>query len=312
METKMKYFLLDILFTIIIVFFLAGCSKVNDNIPVAPKLTVHTEGFTNPSSPNFHGTYIKDNNYQMQTCENCHAANFTGGTTGVACTTCHKDQNGPMACNTCHGDFNNPSRPSPPRDVNGNTSTTLMSVGAHANHLYNNTLGQQVACNTCHVVPQSVYSPGHLDASPNTIVTLSGNAKTNIASNAAFDPNTGNCSNTYCHGNFKYRKSNADPTNQFAFTDSVMVGTPVTVTWTKVDGSQAQCGSCHGLPPAGHIGPIPLTECFTCHGNVVDPSGKIINPALHVNGTADVRGTVVSGAIKPGTTLYNLIHQKSR
>ena len=305
----MKYFLLDILFTIILGIFLASCSKLQENIPVSPKLTVHKQGFTNPTSTNFHGTYIKDNNWNMQQCETCHAANFTGGTTGIACTSCHKDANGPEACNTCHGDFNNPSRPSPPRDVNGDTATTLMSVGAHASHLYNNTLGQIVACNNCHVVPQSVYSEGHLDATPNSIVKLSGIATTNIASNASFDPNTGVCANTYCHGNFKFRKSNAVPTNQFIFTDSVIVGNAVSVTWTKVDGSQVKCGSCHGLPPTGHVGPIPLTECFTCHGNVVDENGNIINQSLHINGTADVRGSVVSGSIKPGSPLYNLIHK---
>ncbi len=25
------------------------------------------------------------------------------------------------------------------------------------------------------------------------------------------------------------------------------------VIWNKVDDSQAQCGSCHGLPPTGHV-----------------------------------------------------------
>lgn len=294
----MKYYLLNILFGISLGFLTYSCSDLKTDIPVEPKVAVHKEGFTNPTSPNFHGEYLKENNWNIQQCQACHAANFTGGTTGASCTSCHKDENGPLACNTCHGNFDDSTMIAPPRAVNGDTTTTSIKVGAHTNHLYNNTLGQKVSCSSCHVVPQSVYSSGHLDATPNNIVTLSGTATTNIASNATFDPNTGTCANTYCHGNFKYRKSSASSTNQFAFTDSVMVGNNSSVTWTKVDGSQILCGSCHDLPPKGHIAPIPLNECTTCHGNVVDENGNIINPSLHVNGTADVRGTVISSSIK--------------
>ncbi len=297
---KIKYYLISLLSVLILGLVIAGCSDLQKNIPTTPQLSVHQPGNLDPASPNFHGNVVKANNWSMKECQNCHAADYSGGTTGASCKSCHKAPQGPEACNTCHGNFADTTYTfiAPPRDVNGDTSTASLTVGAHTSHLYNNTLGNTIPCNTCHVVPSSVYASGHLDATPDNIITLSGTAITNIASNASFDPNAGTCANTYCHGNFKYRKSSAVSTNQFAFTDSVMVGNNVTVQWNKVDGSQAVCGSCHDLPPKGHIGPIPLTECFTCHGNVVDENGNIINQSLHINGTADVRGSVVSSSIK--------------
>ncbi len=295
---KMKYYLLNLLLSISLGFIIYSCSDMKTDIPVQPKVEVHKIGFADPTSVSFHGTYIMNNNWDMKQCQNCHAADFSGGTTGKSCLTCHKDQGGPTACNTCHGNFNDSSRIAPPRSINGDSLTTSISVGAHTNHLYNSTLGQAVACSSCHVVPQSVYSPGHLTATPDNIINFSGVAVTNIASNASFNSNTATCSNTYCHGNFKYRKSSAASVNQFAFTDSVMTGNNFSVNWATVDGSQIKCGSCHDLPPKGHIAPIPLNECTTCHGNVVDENGNIINPTLHINGTADVRGTVISSSIR--------------
>lgn len=217
-----------------------------------------------------------------------------------------------IACNTCHGSLSDPDKIAPPRATTGDTATTSIFVGAHTNHLYNNTLGQTVSCSNCHVVPATLDSPGHLNIPRNEIVKLSGTATANVAANASFDDNAATCANTYCHGNFIYKKSSAVSQNQFAFVDSMMTGNNVSVNWTVVDGSQVLCGSCHDLPPKGHIGPIPLTECFTCHGNVVDENGKIINPSLHINGTADVRGSVTSSSIKPGTAVYKLLYGSSK
>jgi predicted CxxxxCH...CXXCH cytochrome family protein len=310
---KMKYYYILYIFTVVsIAIALESCSDLQTNIPQAGKVIVHKEGFTNPSSPNFHGTLIAENNWDIKSCQQCHAADFSGGTSGQSCLTCHTNAGGPEACNTCHGNFYNPNIIAPPRATNGDTSTSSYFVGAHASHLYGGTLGQIVACSACHVVPQSLYSPGHLDATSENIIKFSGVAIANIASNPNFDQGTARCSNTYCHGNFVYKKTSASLQNQFAFSDSQMVGNNVTVNWTKVDGSQMACGTCHDLPPKGHIGPIPITECYTCHGNVVDATGKIINPTLHINGKADVRGDVTSSAIKPGTAVYRLIHSLSK
>jgi predicted CxxxxCH...CXXCH cytochrome family protein len=177
----------------------------------------------------------------------------------------------------------------PPRALNGDTITTYLGVGAHTSHLYSNNLSI-VACSSCHNVPQSVFSTGHIN--PPALISLQGLASANIASNATFNSSNGSCANTYCHGNFAFKKDSALVENYFAFTDSVMVGNNVTVTWTQVGDSEAACGSCHGLPPKGHIGyqeNWPLSSCVSCHAEVVDDQGHIIDKTKHINGLVDVR-----------------------
>jgi hypothetical protein len=292
METKMKYYLLNILLALTLGILAAGCSDLKNNIPVTPKLSAHPDGFANPASSSFHGKYIKENNWDLQTCQTCHAADFTGGTTEKSCYSCHTEQNGSLACNTCHGNPNNPARFAPPRTINGDSLTTVVGVGAHTSHLYTDSLSNNVECETCHNVPSSVFSAGHLITRSHAPVELKGLAKANQASNAAYNQNNATCSNTYCHGNFSFYKDSAASENQFAFTSNAMTGNNVTVTWNKVDGTQAPCGSCHDLPPKGHIGyqQLPIDECVVCHQGVVDEAGHIIDKSKHINGKVNVRG----------------------
>jgi hypothetical protein len=289
METKMKYYLLNILVAVSLTALIVGCSDLKSNLPVEANLSVHKQGFSNPTSMDFHGTFIKQNNWDIKQCQSCHAADFSGGTTGTNCNSCHTSPGGPASCNTCHGNFNNPSMIAPPRDLNGDTASTAMGVGTHNSHLYSNILGT-VACASCHNVPQSVYSPGHFN--PASLVTLKGLASANIASNSAFNSSDGSCANTYCHGNFAYSKKTAAAENDFAFTDSVMTGNNKTVHWTHSASTEAACGSCHDLPPKGHIGyqQFPISSCVSCHAGVVDDQGNIIDKTKHINGNVDVRG----------------------
>jgi hypothetical protein len=71
--------------------------------------------------------------------------------------------------------------------------------------------------------------------------------------------------------------------------DSVIAGANATPVWTSGE-SQAACGTCHGLPPAGHI-PFTVTSCVNCHSPVVDATGNISDKALHINGKINVFGT---------------------
>ncbi len=289
----MKYYFINIISAVLIGFLVASCSDIQPDVSApVEKVAVHKTGFVAPNSPNFHGKEIRDNNWNMKTCQECHAADFSGGLTGAACTTCHTAPGGPEACNTCHGDFSNPERIAPPRDINGNVSTTEISVGAHSKHLYDNTFGKAVLCSTCHKVPSSVYAPGHLDSSLPAEVQLTGMAKINQASDAAYNADDATCSNTYCHGNFAFYKDSARSENTFIYTADKMVGNNKTVIWNKVDGSQDQCGSCHGLPPQGHLGfgQWGLNTCISCHYGVVDENGKIIDKNKHINGVINVRG----------------------
>ena len=145
-------------------------------------ITVHKTGILNPSSADFHGKFLAKNGWNLPNCKQCHGTNYGGGYQSPTCLTCHNQTGGPEACNTCHGVFNDPTKFAPPQDLNGNTLTTFKGVGAHANHLYNNVIGKTVECETCHTVPQSLNSAGHLDGNLPAEVNLKGLAIFNVAS----------------------------------------------------------------------------------------------------------------------------------
>ncbi|HTY10197.1 MAG TPA: CxxxxCH/CxxCH domain-containing protein [Bacteroidota bacterium] len=284
---------------------LAGCSKLkNSETPTAPVLSVHPEGFTDTASMNFHGNTVKQLNWNMTECKGCHGANYSGGSAQFSCTTCHVQPNGPEACNTCHGTFNAPESNmalwAPPRGVNGDTSSTSRGVGAHQAHLQA-TLGKTVKCQECHTVPSHVYAAGHFDSPLPAKVALNDTLANVVSGGGTFTPHPAydatqlQCSNTFCHGNWQVLKSNASPDHQYIYTDSMMAGLNHSPKWTG-GAAEAACGTCHDLPPKGHVGypnQLPLSSCgnSSCHEGVVDASGKILNPALHINGKVDIEGT---------------------
>ncbi len=286
----MKYILLNILLAVSIGFLIAGCSELKDDISHPDELAFHKPGITDPHSDNFHGALAKELNWNLKECAQCHGADFSGGTVDASCLNCHNQPEGPEACNTCHGSFADPSRIAPPVDLNNNSETTSKTVGAHSKHLYDNTLGNNVPCQSCHNVPQTIYDPEHFDGNNVAEVNLKDLAVIHGGTNAAYDQTAGTCSNTYCHGSFEYYRDSAVTTNQFAYTADKMVGLNKTVDWTKVDQNEAECGSCHGLPPEGHIS-APLTACYQCHEGVIDATGKIIDRTKHINGEKNARGT---------------------
>ncbi len=292
----MKYYVLNFLVAIFLGIIIQGCSDLQTDIPPAEKkISVHQDGFVNKSSANFHGTLLKQSNWDMHPCQECHAADYSRVLNGVSCLTCHTSKGGPEACNTCHGDFSDPTHIAPPRAIDGETSTTSVNVGAHTNHMFASKLGSPTPCESCHKVPNSVYAEGHLNPPAGSLLTFSGRATSHGATDASFSSSNSSCSNTYCHGNFSYSKASAPSEDQFAFIDTAMVGISNTVYWTKdLDASQIKCGSCHALPPKGHLGyqdpRYDLTTCVSCHYGVVDAQGNIINKAKHINGVANVRG----------------------
>jgi predicted CxxxxCH...CXXCH cytochrome family protein len=63
--------------------------------------------------------------------------------------------------------------------------------------------------------------------------------------------------------------------------------------WNKVDGTQAACGTCHGLPPAGSHPAVgsATTGCATCHPETVNADGSLNLPGgKHVDGVLQVTG----------------------
>ena len=300
----MKYLIL--FFTIALSSLLIiSCSDLREDIPAsAPELSIHKDGNTDPTSPNFHGNLVSDNNWDMKLCQQCHASNYNGGTAGASCLDCHTLPGGPEACNTCHGDFANPLRVAPPRATSGAILSSERGVGAHTKHLSENVLGKAVECTQCHTIPSSFSDPIHIDQVPgaelvfgaftklNTNVPDGFNYQSSLGNfipNPSFDFASGTCANTYCHGYFK----NGNLDNVVSFT-------------AQSQGSA--CGTCHGDASTGN--PLPKTpsqggvhppnqNCALvyCHGDVVAIDSTtvqiytFIDKNKHINGKLSFAGT---------------------
>ncbi len=171
-----------------------------------------------------------------------------------------------LSCTTCHGDAAT-NNPAPPTGTKGETKTTDLAVGAHAQHLAASGWHRQVACTDCHAVPAS---PSH---SNGTVDFLWGTVSTALGSSPAFDATTATCSGAYCHGGSLPDVSNAQTVPK----------------WTQVDGTFNACGaSCHTTPPGGKH--PQNNNCAMCHSAVIASVAAGIatptwaNPALHIDG----------------------------
>jgi predicted CxxxxCH...CXXCH cytochrome family protein len=291
--------------TLVAILFVAGCSKLQDNLVAPPQrdqvLTVHPESWaTTVSSADFHGKYIRGQQWQMSSCWTCHGRNYAGGDSQISCLTCHTKPGGPENCTTCHGSTN----PAPPPDLEGNTATTLRTVGAHQPHIAGAGTTDGIRCSECHTVPVTVYgSQGHtfmyIDYPPPTVVFHDSLANTvtnepttmfydvslpKTTPTPTWDPSALKCSNTYCHGDFK-NGNNYSPA------------------WTSVGTGEARCGTCHGdvtkqtlaeraLPKTSARGGTHpnSTQCSVCHVGIVDANLNIIDKAKHMNGKLNVFG----------------------
>ncbi len=169
-----------------------------------------------------------------------------------------------VKCNSCHGSEDNPA---PPRATNDDTETTSVRVGAHQTHLHDSEVRQAMWCQECHVVPTTINEPTHQDGSPAELTF--GILATTGETDPSWDRDEEKCSNVYCHGATLAGGTNTEPK------------------WTAVDGSQAFCGSCHGIPP---LAPHPPNfDCAQCHPETMDDDGGIdLATQTHINGKVDV------------------------
>jgi len=172
-----------------------------------------------------------------------------------------------LTCTSCHGDPAT-DESAPPTDTKGSSDTTEVTVGAHRSHLGASDWHAALMCSDCHVVPTAVNAPRHIDGG-NAELTWSTLATTNGAT-PLFDRAAATCSGVYCHG-------------------ATLTEGGAVPQWTVVDGSQAACGTCHGLPPAA---PHPQdSACETCHAMVVDQNLAFVDASLHINGVVNVEVT---------------------
>lgn len=187
---------------------------------------IHPSGILDPESADFHGRELERRDWDFALCATCHGEDLDGGTAGVSCTECH--QEGVTACTTCHA-----AEP---------------ETAAHPAHL------ARYQCDDCHQVPERWDAEGHIlrggHADPAPAEVTFGEAAgwrpgfANEGGEPSYDSDSGTCSGVYCHG---------DPLGDAAADNPRPV-------WTA--SGQAECGSCHGEPPASHA---EGTACATCH-----------------------------------------------
>jgi predicted CxxxxCH...CXXCH cytochrome family protein len=178
-----------------------------------------------------------------------------------------------LGCTACHGGAAAPSTPvysedvriAPPSDLAGNSDPTSRGVGAHRSHLVEGDFRTNLECSDCHIRPDSVDDTGHIDTDLVAEINF-GELAAEEDANPVWDSSMGSCSGTYCHGTTKEGGGLTEPL------------------WMIVDGSQAFCGSCHGIPPHDDFG-----SCNFCHGNVVTADTTItdLGKTLHINGEID-------------------------
>ncbi len=253
----------------------------------------HPEGFAVPSNPMFHEAFFQETlNWDLTSCQSCHGEEYDGrggvdpdgpGMAAKNCLSCHREDDGPEDCSTCHGGSENFA---PPQDLSDGEATDERGVGAHQAHIASAIADLGLECSHCHVNPDDYSDAGHVlqDDTPGMAEVVFGPLSTrNGELDVTYDVNSLTCGNSYCHGNFEFSK--AESSNQFAYAEDFIRGNNAAVIWNEVGTGQADCGTCHGLPPTGHISG---SACNNCHGSVVDANLNIIDKTLHINGEVDV------------------------
>ena len=210
----------------------------------------------------------------------CHGTDLAGGRSGVACARCHDGAShdgyvvATFGCVLCHGGADNQTG-APPVDTHGVSLASSVTVGAHTSHVQAiHALSLPIDCGGCHVKPAQVTDPGHIDG-PTATVVLS-TAGTVAGTTPTWNRSGPTCSASYCHGNFPGGNAYNAPR------------------WTTVDGTQAACGTCHGIPPqTGQHWFHVINKgfaCNACHATLY--SAITVDPATHVNGAKDVPNNI--------------------
>lgn len=233
----------------------------------------HPPGWADPAE---HGLATK---LQEDACTSCHGEDLTGGGVEVSCDSCHASysEDWRTDCTFCHGGEDNGTG-APPVYIDGSSSGAAFSV--HTAHVTTN-LHEAYDCTQCHSKPGDVLSSGHLFTGDSTPAVAEADFSEGLSSRASWD-GAGTCSDSYCHGNGQGHNGTAE------------VGT-----------DETGCASCHAGPSSGESAWDRMSgehadhleegvDCAECHADTVSGTTTILDPALHVNGTANV---VFSGTV---------------
>jgi predicted CxxxxCH...CXXCH cytochrome family protein len=218
----------------------ASCSELRNDIsvPVAGGAKIHEAGWNDVAAANFHGKDLKTRSWDDGACKPCHGGDFSGGSSKVACSTCHASY---------------------PHSVR-----FLAAGGGHQGYL--RSLNYPLStCATCHGVSYAggaIVTKGCQGAGCH--VDKAGNPKSPESCNA-------------CHGQFDasasltgvaYLLSAAPPKDVAGSADSTVrgIGAHQRHIATNVVGRTVKCQECHTVPAAlndgGHLGALPAEVVF--------------------------------------------------
>lgn len=289
---KKLFNLNGLLLCVLLFAVIVGCSELDQPSPpnLEPALSVHPDGWTQPNSNEFHGLFIRSNDpsWDLTNCQECHGIDYAGGIVETSCMSAGCHAGPPDDCYVCHGDNETGLHSNPPEDIDGNVATSARGVGAHVAHLEEDEFNAGIACESCHHVPAEYEDPAHAVGSVLPAELLFGGLAVTDGAAPNLDTATLTCAAAYCHGNWSLPRSASNWAN-FYTADSI-AGNSATPVWT--DESTVVCGSCHNLPPTGHI-PADPDQCANCHIGVVDnnvPTPNIIDKTKHINGQVNVFG----------------------
>ncbi len=253
---------------------------------------------------------------QNTTCASCH----TGYSSGAVVAATHVDglvTKSTGGCTACHGEradllvtlTTNTLKAAPgatgtatSADTTGATATSTLGVGAHEAHLVGNGAGNTprwrstpIACIECHALPSSDTDTSHATGT-GTSTARATIAWGNLAAATTFETKTAayaqpTCSSTYCHN-----PKNGDT----AATPVVQVKAPA---WNGVT-AQAQCGSCHGLPPSGTSHPANAL-CGSCHPGYTATAPTAASAIAAVNALSHINGNLDGGESSGATPCLN-------
>ncbi len=271
----------NLLFTIILIVmsasFFSGCAEENTPSP-------HPDDWADPQSNNFHGLKISAGNWNLESCTACHGDDLTGTeeVTGCQTSSCHTSEGGIYACDNCHAAQSSAYF----YNLDDDTASSILTVGAHNNHIFEGANRTAIACSECHLIPTDYSDVSHLDNSQFAEVAFGPLATDSGRLAPTWDRNSGSCSNVYCHGNFTFMKSEASPGNQFAYLNTEITGSNPDLIWNSM--VDVACGDCHSLVPSGHFN---NPSCSSCHTAVVESDNATIkDKTKHINGQRNVFG----------------------
>jgi predicted CxxxxCH...CXXCH cytochrome family protein len=168
--------------------------------------------------------------------------------------------------------------------MDGSSDTTQLAVGAHGSHVYDGIVHAAFRCDACHLPPHSIHE--HLDDPPPAEVVVFGALAQADGARPIWDRASATCSGVYCHG---------------ATLDAG--GSATAPVWTRVDGSQRTCGSCHGFPPTTALHPRGNLAgmCHFCHDDTLRADDTVdIAAGKHIDGIVQASGACNACHPDPG------------